>query len=532
MYTIKNSQIEIPCSTLVHAIARLNDTLTKRDLTKYRKDDPLRIESLDGQQWPVEFQSGGYMAYPLLHDGQSALQWLNRLLIEVRLHAISPTGAILSPQHMERSVWNGLQTLNELVKGYGNLFTDQQRKENLVVNGQVVNSLTQAFEITFRNYFGFGPTGPERSPLQAGYHEWYVAHALLRGEDIKQSTLDAYASVDWVQASYFRDVDWIEHLLQRPYLRGKFKEARHLSFVMSLEGKPDCSYKEVTTENVGYLASLLKALPADAGWLELDDLFYEKGILSVREPYETELPTLADGVPVNKLAVAIYEELIKKARKDHEASLEDRIKQGMTQREIAFTRQRIATMEREYSYSYPNKLANAVTQRNMHFLVDVLDSPNNVATQRAIKRVKGIEIERKASRERIREIFRLAGYEDDAQYQQARAEYDAQVAAAKAAKQAEDAIKRRKAERENLQSAMANQKIQFEGKVMSKAAFIESAIAQGFNRVTSEKRGAVPRYYLTNAAGSGYLLETKGGMLDYARMLLEQVESDQTTATL
>jgi hypothetical protein len=343
--------------------------------------------------------------------------------------------------------------------------------------------------------------------------------------------LDEYASVDWVQASYFRDVDWIAHLLQRPYLRGQFKEGRHLSFVLSFEGKQDCTYMEVTAENVAELAALLNTLPSTAGWVEMDDLFFEKGILAVREPYETDLPTLEDGVPVDNLAVAIYEELIKKVRKDQAASLEERIKHGMTKRDIAYARQRIATVEREFSYSYPNQVANAVAQRNVHFLIEILDSSINLSTQRAIKRVKGIELERKPSRERIREIFRLVGYEDDAQYEKARAEYEAKVTAARAVKQAEEAIKRNKAERENLQSVMTNQMIKFEGKVMSKAAFIESAIAQGYNRVTSEKRGAVPRYYLTNASGSGYRLETKGGMLDYARMLLVQVEKDQPTAT-
>lgn len=531
MYTIKNSQVSVPCNTLIQVLALLNERYAPLDLVQYRATDPLRIEANDGRQWPVEFQPGSYLAYPLLHDGQHPLQWVDRLLIEVRLHVICPLGTVLRPQHMPRSVWNGLQTLLELTKGYGNMFTFEQRNATWSVDGVAVNSLFSAYTRKFQTYFGYGPCGPERETMQTASHEWYVAQALLRGEDIDQSTLDEYATIDWVRACSHREVDWIAHLLQRTHLRGMFSSGKHLNFALSNEGKPDCSYKEITVENVGYLAQLLNSLPSSAGWTEMDDLFYEKGILTVRDLPETDLPSLADGVPVDKLAEAVHVELIKNVRKAQADQLEERIKQGMSKREIEFTRRRIACVEREFSYSYPNKVATAVTERNIHFLIEILDSSINVSTQRAIKRVTGIEIERKPSRERIREIFRLVGHGDDAQYQQARAAYDAQVVTAAAAKQARVAIKEREQSRERLTAAMKTELLKFDGKVMTKAAFIEWAIAQGHNRVTTEKRGAVPRYYLVNEKGSGYQLKTKDGMLDYARLLLEQVTSDQTDTT-
>lgn len=452
MYTIKNSQVAIPCSSLVEVINRLNDRAAKPDLIEFRTADTLHIEAYDGRQWPVAFAMGSTMAYPQLHDSQSALEWLDRLLIEVRVQAISPTGSVLPPQRMPRSVWNGLQTLHELAKGYGEMFTLTQRRHDWVVNGQAVGSLIEAYTLKFKNYFGYGPTGPERSVFQSASHEWYVAHALLRGEELPQPIMEDYATIDWVRSINSREVDWVEHLLRRPYLRGRFTCGMHLNFAINIEGKPDCSFKEITTENVAYLANLLKGLPSDAGWLEMDDLFYEKGILTVRPPHETTLPSLEDGVPLDELAQAVYDELVKKARKANLASLEDRIKQGLTKREIAFTRSRIEHIEREFSYSYPNKVAQAVQQGSVHFLVEILDSSVNVSTQRAIKRAKGIELERLPSNKRIREIFRLVGYDDDAQYQQARALYDAQVATYKAQKLAEQAIKERERQIERVKA--------------------------------------------------------------------------------
>lgn len=527
MYTIKNTKVSISVNSLVQAIFLLNNRTAEHDLIRFRLEDPLHIEAYDGRQWPVAFQMGGYMGYPKLHDAQSALDWLDRILIEVRVQAISPCGSVHSPQRMPRSVWNGLQSLHELVKGYGELFTEGQRRDSWVVNGQRQGSLIEAYTVKFKNYFGYGPTGPERGVMQCGSHEWYVAHALLRGEDLPQAILDDYATIDFVRATYAREVDWVEYLLQKPFLCGRFKRGHHLRFVMSIAGKPDCSFQEVTVENAGYLASLLNGLPDQEPWREMDDLFYEKGILKLRPEHETELPSLEDGVPVDDLAQAVHDELVKKSRKDLAAHLEDRIKQGITKREIDFTRRRIVNMEREHSFGYPNMVAKAVKERNMHFLMEVLDSSNNVATQRAIKRTRGIELERLSSAKRIREIFRLAGYDDDDQYEQARALYESQVATAKAQKQALQAVKDQQRQRENLTNAMNATKVQYEGAVVSMATFIQTAIANGFNQVATKKRGAVPCYYLVNEAGAAYKLDSKNGSLDYARMLLEQATSDQ-----
>lgn len=527
MYTIKNSQVSISVTSLVQAIFLLNDRSPEQDLIRFRMDDPLCIEAYDGRQWPVAFQMGGSMGYPKLHDSQSALDWLDRILVEVRMQTIGQDGTVLPPQRMQRSVWNGLQSLHELAKGYGELFTVAQRQHDWTVNGQTVGSLIEAYTLKFKCYFGYGPTGPERGVMQSASHEWYVAHALLRGEDLPQDVLDDYATIDWVRSINAREVDWVEYLLQKPFLRGRFKRGHHLRFVMGIAGKPDCSYKEVTAENAGYLASLLNGLPDQEPWREMDDLFYEKGILTLREPYETTLPSIEDGIPVDELAQAVFDELVKKARKDQLAYVESRIEQGATKRDIDFQRRRIDNIEREHSFAYPNKVAMAVKNRNMHFLMEILDSSLNVSTQRAIKRTRGIELERLASAARIREIFRLAGYVDDADYVQARARYDSEVATAKAANQAQQAIKDRERQRENLTRAMNSTRIKFDGEIMSMAAFIQKAIADGHNRVTTQKRGAVPRYYLVNEAGSGYLLDAKNGALDYARMLLEQVDSAQ-----
>ncbi|MDT8992707.1 hypothetical protein RQP54_17680 [Curvibacter sp. APW13] len=531
MYTIKNTQVSISVNSLVQAIFLLNDRSTENDLIRFRLNDPLHLEAYDGRQWPVAYQTGGYMGYPKLHDGQSALDWLDRMLVEVRLQTIAADGTVLPPQRMARSVWNGLQSLHELVKGYGEMFTQQQRQKDLPTTDLGQEPLITAYTGKFTTYFGYGPRGPGRNVMQSGNHEWHVAHALLRGEDLPQDILDDYATIDWVRSSNVREVDWVEHLLQKPFLRGRFKHGHHLRFVMDIAGKPDCSYKEVTAENAGYLASMLNGLPNQDPWREMDDLFYEKGILTLRPPYDLELPTLDDGVAVDDLARAIHTEIVNKARKDQLAYVEERIAQGATQRDVDYQRRRVDTIEREHSFAYPNKVARAVKARDMHFLVEVLDSSNNVSTRRAIKRVYGIELERLASAKRIREIFRLAGYNDDAEYAQARALYDTQVATAKAEQQAQQAIKDRERQRQNLTNAMNAKRVTFEGESMTMAAFLQRVIAAGHNRVTKGQRGAVPRYYLTNDAGQGYVLDAKNGELDYARMLLEQVDIDRTAAT-
>lgn len=524
MYTINHPEKSVQCTTLAEVFFKLNDRETVNYFVLRRTGDVSVCDTLDGRIFPVAFDSA--TCYPQLHDHTSAIEHLQVMLQQVTMRCRHPNGRVMQPQEMPECQWSGLRAIKWATYGLG-VFTSAQLRGPHQVNGQTFGTIYGAYEALFERLFGYPVDGPVHGGIRTeGSHEAHVALALLRGEQLPAEVLTAYQEKNWQGAGY-RHVQWIDALLKRPFLQGQCATPKHLNFLLMIEGKPDSRVHELTTENIGYLSALLKRQPADSSYQDLDDAFFTEGILlDLPQPART-LPAGADQ-PVNDFARALHEAMVQSAQKAQQEDLQQRIaSKSLSQREIWRMQSRIANMATEHSFLYPNRLAQAITNRDMHFLIDILDSSINLSSQRTVKKVYGIQLEKLSSPKRVREIFRLAGYVQDADYEAAKAVYDGQVAAAAKARLAV-----RQAEEQAQRLPHARQKaacvrVRYDGKVVNGHEFVDAVVASGFTCITTRKQGAVNQYLLTNPdqPHDAYKLNAGDGTLDYARCVLEQRNS-------
>lgn len=528
MYYITHPQIEtLTCNTFAQIFHHLNTRSEKQCFPMLQSTGQLFVVGPTGARYRVG-RCGSRLG-PAFDDGVSASVHLEFMLREARHYAVDARGNVMKPHEMPLWLWHGLFQIGGSAFGLTGSFSEKQAAGPHHIGDRTCFTLSEACSVLFTQLFGFGHNGPvDRDFGSNGRHEVHVAYALLRDEPVPDATLADYRGMVF-DSLHFGDVQCLGPLLQRPYLRGKFDSMTKLSFILMVEKDPQSRMREITVENVGYLSSLLKSLPNDCGYHQLDDALYAHDLLQVKQ-YQVRVLEESARVPFNEFACAVRRELITMRTKQYQATLDEKIaRKQLSQREVKYEQQRINGLELEEGYGYPNKLAAAVQTRNMHQLVSILDNPNNTSSMRAVKRVFGLELERLASKSRIREIFRLAGYFDDAQYQVARAKYDSEVAQARATKLAAE---RARAEAERLprtRAAVTSKLFSYKGRTMTAAEFVEELVKDGHVQVRTTSRGATTAYSVWKEDGSsGYRLLSKDGTLAYAKLLIEQVKSTAT----
>ncbi|WER50733.1 hypothetical protein CupriaWKF_30730 [Cupriavidus sp. WKF15] len=442
---------------------------------------------------------------------------LASILDEVDRYIVRPDGKVLRPHEMSRTSWQAVAAAGRLA-----VFTNEAVDPDQLGKPQSANldlfAVAEPFDASsfvheeFYRRFGYGTTGPEYSP-GAGMncrHEVHVAYALQRGEPVRDCILNAYRrDGDAVDAGR-HDLHWLPTLIEVPALRGALS-ANKLQALCSVMRHDKLA---ITARNAARLIALVKLLPDDCTHVDVDNALYAAQVVPPLSAPLGKAPTGDDAQPVSPLAARLHALIgAKRYAKHVERVAAERTKGNLSERRFQ-SEMSMAAVERDHaSFSWPNRFALAVLQRDIATLLQVLDTPNdrNTSSKRALREVCGVALTGVPATTRRRRIFEMCGFSESEQHQ-----WELQALAAKSERlqeqDAECARKRAEASRWNLN-----------GKRMNGREYVDLCIDEGFSQIRHFPRGSARVYYIEQpATRTARRLRAKDGTLDYARARLSE----------
>lgn len=439
---------------------------------------------------------------------------IGRMLDEVMPFANTTSGAINEPHEMTRTQWGAISSISGIAYGVMPCFTHATR----CVGGD----LPQFMADEFRRRFGYGPKGPtyDGTGQCNDRHEVHVAYALARGRAVPDQVLQEYLANDELVAT---DIHWFERVLREPFLRGRFRSVDEL-VALGLIGKQ----RPLTEENLPALITALSALPRDPSYVDVDNQLYAHGFVSLCPESPLPAPDTL-GQPVNEFAKRLHAELVKFKTKRSEKSLAEQVRKGkLTQRDMDQRQRAIDSIGPRESYSWANKVAQAIVAKDLPFMLHVLCDNGNEASQRAVEREFGVKLRSVRAAERRRAVFGLAGHSSDEDYQRAERNLEVENARRKAQAELAKDIERLP----GAKSFAAMHRVRFEGEVITCDVFVEKLIARGYTEVVERPRGAARTYYLRKPEeGCMYGVKLADGTLVYARLLTVQAAATAPAET-
>ncbi len=420
-----------------------------------------------------------------------------------------PNGKLQQPWEIRPAKWQLLFFAYELSTQPLYLFTSDQ-VISADYTGSHYNSMFQLCDAEIKARFGFGRGGPAvaGSGQVNGRHEVHLAYALAAGEPVPQAVLDDYAAL---AEPFGNDIRWARPLLAVPELRGAIPAAKLQKLVAVMTH----SRQIISSANAAVLAMVARLMPNEPTHVEVDDLLYRHGLLEARALPETYRESVDIGVPVSPFAT-VLRRVMADERKAATLDRLDAKRAGreIGQREYDLHRHLAALDHGRGTFEFPNRLALAIQNAEMQFLLDVLDRPDDVNrwSKKAVKEVYGVKLIGVKAKARRRAIFALAGMDEVQQLQwelQADSNRDARIAA-------------KDSDRAKARAELARYR---DGNlVVSGAQHVEMSIAGGFTEIVSYPTGASRRYSLvsSDATRGGRTLRVKDGTLAYAQYLLSQ----------
>lgn len=445
-------------------------------------------------------------------------------LQEVRPYATRADGTIKPPHEMRRAHWGAINMIGKACYNVLPCFSGDQRRGPYVLSGKSVD-LVGLMSDVFQSTFGYSHNGPafDSAGQQNSRHEVHVAAALGRGAYVPQEVIQDYLDMD---AGIASDLQAFKPLLTKPFLRGKFRSWSLLQIVSSIL-RDTVELDEAMADR---LAVLLKGFDDGASYVAVDDMLYDAGIIGQRP--ELPLPSPESlGTPVNAFAAKLRDHLVAWKRRKELADLEKNCKRiALTKRETDWQRARIAQLDKTEGYAWANRVAQGLLDKNLPFLLDVLDGTMNEASQRAVEAEFGVKLRNVKAAERRRAVFSLVGLVTDQEVETA--EQELKDARAKRMEAREERrVQEEKATRvEVTRARAANVRYRLEGKIITGAELVDILFARGYTEIRTSKRGAVPAYYLENpTTGSGFKMKRGDGTLNYAQALIERRDDAQAS---
>lgn len=519
MYTIvRPDGQQISVHTMGHVLWELNQR--RKGESPYLKPEDLEVWSASAESWDVR-GSRNYMG-PNMSGCADASKIVAAWIEELRPHSFREDGSARAPQEMKQADWGALSLIGKAAHGLIPCFSPEQQWGPYSDPRDERDTDLSGFAFSlFVKLFGYGHNGPpyDASGQTNCRHEIHVAYALGRGARVPEEVLQDYRDRgvgDSIDLAGLRD------LIARPALRGLFGSyEKHRTVLSVLRGN-----LELTDEIAPEIAATLQALPQDCAYTAVDDLLYAKGMLKPRLDWPVPAPEEL-GQPVDAFAQKLREMLVSwKMKRETEALAANMAKGHITKREQDSQLARIALMKFTEGYSWANRVATAISNRDLAFMLDVLDSPNNVTSQRAVEEVFGVKLRNVKAAVRRRNVFLVAGYATDAEIAQAEAQLYLAAERRKSAREAADQDVR-------LQGAKArasSTQYRFEGAVVGGDVFVETLVARGFTQLVDRKKGAAKAYYLQHPTTlSMYQVRVVNGTLGYAQAFLKQREDAQAS---
>ncbi len=526
MYTITQNNTPLNLATFGEVLVELN-----------RRETPFKLHagaiSVSKDDQPLGEAVRGYNHVGVaLHQKQHPVDRLTALLQEEKAYMRRPNethGFIeswLAPYEVSAQQWGALMSIGELAYGVIPGLDPLPGNGPLEFKGVNYTNAGYVAEAMFNDTFGYGTNGPLYDGRQTNdRHEVHVAYALLRGDAVPDTVLEHYRHLDR-HAMGVGDVSWMFALIDRPFMQGRFRSGSRLTQLLHVTTQPGSRITEITEENIGYLCTLMAELKDDDGWLEFDNLLFDKGLWRAREVLpQVDLDKL--GTPVNGFAKALRDALGQSRTKDSLDYLQERIDKGqMSKREAVEHRAQIRAQEITNTFGFANKVATAILNKDMAFLVDLLGHTGSETIKRVMEQRLGVfKLARGNAEQRMRAIFAAVGYHTEDEYLAARKTYEdgkmtAQAAVAGQKKKEDDLSKEQRAK-----EVAASTNFRYNGVVMDGSKLVEHLIANGYTNLAVKKVGAVPKYSLRNSATDCTVRVKKSdGTMDYAVILLEKIE--------
>lgn len=487
-------------TTLAGVLAFLN-----ADYPQPRKfsADSVAVHSIENGPIPVVGLPRGRIG---LRPAGTVHEILTRLVSEVERFILKPDGKLLQPYEVSRDSWDAVLTAGQIAYESESLIDSSRLQEGSLFSEFQVENPERFISAEFRRRFGFGTAGPQSHAGSgpSGRHELHVAYALQRGERVKECILNFYRH--WDKADIL-GVGWLRALIDFPLLRGTLP-AETLRDLCDLLKHEKIALND---QNVPKLISIVRALPAGSSYIDIDDALYDAKFLpplTVRSP---EPPEGADGEPMSPLArrvqeyidASVYEKTVTRNRQEREAG--NLSKRRFEQRVLMAEHQRDRG-----NYGAGNKIASWLMERNVAALLDMLDSPNNKSTKRAIRDVAGVNLLTVTGPARRRAIFDMCGFS-----QQEQEVWEQHAAVAKAEKLRIEAAEQAKVTAESARYSIGG------GQVMTGKQYVDLCIAEGFSKIVPSRRGSAVSYLLVDPKREvGRPLKAKDGTLEYARSCL------------
>jgi len=440
---------------------------------------------------------------------------LTSILDEVERFVVRPGGKVLHPHEMSRTSWQAVAAAGRLA-----VFTNEAVDPDLVANPASANldlfAVAEPFDAytfvctEFDRRFGYGTNGPEYS-RGAGIncrHEVHVAYALQRGEPVRDCILNAYRSGGDASAAGRHDLHWLPTLIAVPALRGALP-ANKLQALCSVMRHDKLA---ITARNAARLIALVKPLPDDCTYVDVEDALFAAQVIPPLSAQLGKAPTGEDANPVSPLSARLHALIgAKRYAERTERAQAERAKGNLSERryqgELA-----MAAVERDHgSFSWPNRFALAVLQRDIATLLQTLDTPNdrNTSSKRVLREECGVVLTGVPAATRRRRIFEMCGFSESEQQQ-----WEAQALAARSerlqAADAEGACRRAEASRWKL-----------DGQFMNGREYVDLCIREGFSQIRHFPRGSARTYYIEQPATRTIRrLQANDGTLAYARSRL------------
>lgn len=501
--------------TFADALWALNEGPQAREY-KLRPTTDFELWRSD-QEWYMLVNRRGSL-FPTLSGAGHGPDLMRRLIEEVAPYMLRPDGSVLKPYEMSRAQWGAVNIVGSIAYGVYPCIPEvaatpllalfESAAGNNTAQNRPAESLTDILHAEYFKRFGHGHNGPEYRPGSGSNsrHEVHVGYALARGDDVPQEVLDEYRGDQGQHLG--RDMHWALQLMDHPGLRGKFKNPDVLSNVLNI------LHHDKIHLDAGKVEQVLKAcegLPEDASYTAVDNCLYQAGIVELDQPCAE--PTSKGDAPaaINdaaaRLAVAIAE------WRNSESLL--RLKSELAQSRISQReyRRRVTVHKTTPSevVRWANTVIGMVVNKDIKQALDILDCQGNDTSRKFLEAEYGVKLSGFRAAERRKAVFRLLGYEKDADINAIEAELKAKR---------ETLLESRK--RTDIIEAVEALPVTFEGKTQNWRQVIDSLIERGFRRIHAEKKGAVTTYQLGHETNNLQVrLKAKNMTLQYAKLVLD-----------
>ncbi|RDK11710.1 hypothetical protein [Cupriavidus lacunae] len=496
-------------TTLAGVLAFLN--LESAPKPGLRAED-LAVRHVERGAIPVVRLPSGQFAVRPAGDTKAIL---TSIMDEVERFIVRPGGKVLRPHEMSRSSWQAVYAAGRLA-----VFTSEAVDPDQVVNLESPNldlfAVAEPFNAydfvnaEFHRRFGWSTNGPAYVPGAGtnARHEVHVAYALQRGEPVRDCILNAYRKDGDAADAGHHDLHWLPTLIAVPALRGALS-AHKLQALCAVMRHDKLA---ITALNAALLIALVKPLPDDCTYAAVEDALFAARVIPPLALPAGRPSTGEDANPVSPLAARLHALVGAKRHTERIARAQaERAKGGLSERGL-HREMALAAMERDHgSFSWPNRFALAVLQRDIATLLQTLDTPNdrNTSSKRALREECGVVLTGVPAATRRRRIFEMCGFSESEQWR-----WEAQALTARSERlQAADAEWARKRAEES--------RWKLDGLLMNGREYVDLCIREGFSQIRHFPRGSARVYYIEQPATRTIRrLQANDGTLAYARSRL------------